>query len=87
MSTKKAAPAKKAAKKAPKLKPLRLQGQGIQLGGDRLAELFFITYPAKALNDLLRQRQLGIPKEKAEAARRLATWATRESARFDLFLA
>lgn len=80
---------KTAAKKAParKLKPLRLQGATIQLGADRLAEVIFTTIPAKDLNNLLRDRGIGIPKNKADAAKRLATWATREGARFDLYLA
>lgn len=75
------------AKKAPKLKPLRLQGAGIQLGADRLAEVIYITIPAKVVNDHLRARQIGIPKDKTEAARRLAAWCVRDGARFDLFLA
>lgn len=80
---------KTAAKKAParKLKPLRLQGAGIQLGADRLAEVIFIGIPAKDLNNLLREREIGIPKNKADAAKRLAAWAVREGSRFDLFLA
>ena len=80
-------PAKKAAKKAPKLKPLRLQGPGIQLGSDRLAEVIYITIPSKVLNDHLRARSIGIPKDKIEAAKRLAAWCVRDGARFDLFLA
>ena len=81
-------PAKKAAaKKAPKLKPLRLQGQGIQLGADRLAEVIYIMIPCKVLNDQLRARSIGIPKDKMEAAKRLAAWCVREGARFDLFIA
>jgi hypothetical protein len=83
MATKIKCPAKKAAK----LKPLRLQGAGIQLGSDRLAEVIFITIPAKVLNDHLRARSIGIPKSKTEAAKRLAAWCVREGARFDLFLA
>ena len=82
MATKPSTPAKK----APRLKPIRLQGPTIQLGANRLAELFYITYSTKALNDLLRARQIGIPKTKRDSAIRLATWATREGARFDLHL-
>ncbi len=78
---------KAAAKKTPKLKPLRLQGAGIQLGADRLAEVIYITIPSKILNDQLRARSIGIPKEKMEAAKRLAAWCVRDGARFDLFLA
>ncbi len=76
-------PAKKTARKP---KPLRLQGVGIQLGKDKLAELFYITFTAKQLADLLRDRGLSIPAMKNEAAARLAAWAVREEARFDLFL-
>ena len=83
MATKTAPPAKK----SPKLKPLRLQGAGIQLGADRLAEVIYISVPTKALNEQLRARQIGIPKTKAEAAKRLAAWCVRDGARFDLFLA
>jgi len=83
-ATKVAKPAKKAARK---LKPLRLQGAAIQLGPDRLAEVIYITIPAKDLNNLLRDRQIGIPKDKAEAARRLAAWCVDPNRRFDLFLA
>lgn len=79
-------PAKKAAKKSPKLKPLRFQGPTIQLGAHRLAELFYINYPTKDLNELLRARQIGIPKTKRDAALRLGEWAAREGARFDLHL-
>lgn len=78
---------KAAAKKAPKLKPLRLLGEGIQLGADRLAEVIYISIPAKVLNDHLRARSIGIPKDKTEAAKRLAAWCVRDGARFDLFLA
>lgn len=80
-------PSKKAAKKTAKLKPLRIQGAGIQLGRDRLAELFFITYTCDQINDLLRARSIGIPKAKMEASKRLAEWAVRPESRFDLHIA
>lgn len=87
MSTTTTTPAKKAAaKKAATRKPVRFQGASLQLGADKLAELLFIAFTARQLSDHLRDRGLLIPKDKAEAARRLAAWATQPSSRFDLQL-
>lgn len=51
-----------------------------------ITDLLLASHTSKELTDLLRNRSLGIPKDKAEMAGRLAEWAWANHDRFTLSL-
>jgi hypothetical protein len=82
-----AAPAGKPVKKKAKpLNPIILGGTtGEAFGTGQLGRMIG-TLPSKRLVEMLRSRQLPIPKNKEDMVDRLVTWAVRENATFILSL-
>lgn len=77
---------KPAPKKAAKIPPVRFAG--VTIGGFPSSTLIFLLgiRTSKELAGLLRERGLGIPKDKTEMVARLADWFRREDGLFTLTL-